>query len=141
MSAALNGSVTVGVCWGLPPGAAVLPPTASSTAARTGGTARLFTAWVPNVEGWSVASARVTFCRGDGLAVSVPMASATDVAAAAPMGESLHAAIPFYETTGRSVAVLAVKVRPLGSSSLLLHAHTDSLPSCLNLSAGLPPRT
>ena len=107
--AALEGSVSVGVDWGLPPGSAALPPLATSSTVRPGDVARLYSAWLPGSlsagsTSWSLASAHVTIRRGDGLSVRIPVAAAE---AAGP------AAVPFYETAGRNVAVLAVKVRPL----------------------------
>jgi hypothetical protein len=110
MTAALEGSVSVGVDWGLPPGSAALPPLATSSTVRPGDVARLYSAWLPSSlsagNAWSLASAHVTIRRGDGLSVRIPVAAAE---AAGPAG------IPFYETAGRNVAVLAVKVRPLPS--------------------------
>ena len=56
---------------------------------------------------WTLASSLVVIRRGDGLTVRIPVVDSTGAAAEGA------AAVPFYETTGRNVAVLAVKVRDL----------------------------
>lgn len=108
MTATLREQVTVSVDWGLPAGSAALPSLASSTSIRPDDVARLYAAWLPDSPGsassWTLAAAHVTLRRGDGLSVRIPVAAA-EVAG--------MTAIPFYETTGRNVAVLAVKVSRL----------------------------
>jgi hypothetical protein len=107
MTAAMSVNVTVGVDWGVPPAATVLPYVPSSTAVRHGDSARLYTAWLPGAlksAPWDLARAHVLIRRGDGLCVRIPVADAT--AAATPAG---GAAVPFFATAGRNVAVLAVQ--------------------------------
>lgn len=145
MTAALEGTVSVGVDWGLPLGSTALPPLATSANVRPGDVARLYSAWLPASLGgadhpWTLAAAHVTIRRGDGLSVRIPVAPAAEAATEA-------AAVPFYETAGRNVAILAVKVRPpFDANRSLLSGSLSGFPSRIDLRRtasvrSRPPRT